>query len=39
MNDKKPKSETKIVKITLGRVTPPPSNSLKPTVIVKPKGK
>jgi hypothetical protein len=37
MNDKKTKSETKIVKVTLGRVTPNPSNSLKPKVIVKPK--
>ncbi|SHM40801.1 hypothetical protein SAMN05443669_10355 [Flavobacterium xanthum] len=37
MNDKKPKSEFKIVKVTLGRVTPQPSNSLKPKIIVKPK--
>jgi hypothetical protein len=39
MNDKKPKSEVKIVKVTLGRVTPLPSNSLKPKIIVKPNEK
>jgi hypothetical protein len=39
MNDKKPKSEVKIVKATLGRITPLPANSLKPKIIVKPKEK
>jgi hypothetical protein len=39
MNDKDKKSGSKNVNITLGRVTPTPSNSLKPKLTTKPKAK
>ena len=36
MKDKKPSLESKPVIVQLGRTTPPPTNNLKPQVVVRP---